>query len=81
LEREFQSAAGTTPTVGCELRATRYDVVMQGFGGGGETVDTLEQLRPAVTRAFASGKPYCINVNIRGVRSPFADWQVQGKKG
>jgi hypothetical protein len=31
-------------------------------------------------RAFASGVPYCVNVNIRGVRSPFTDWQILGKK-
>jgi acetolactate synthase-1/2/3 large subunit len=80
LEREFQAAAGTSPTVGCELRATRYDVVMQGFGGGGETVDSIDQVRPAVDRAFASGVPYCININIRGARSPFADWQLMAKK-
>ena len=80
LEREFQSAEGATPTVACELRATRYDIIMQGFGGGGETVDSIDQLRPAVERAFASGVPYCINVNIRGSRSPFADWQLMGKK-
>jgi hypothetical protein len=35
---------------------------------------------PAVTRAFASGLPYCLNVKIRGARSPFTDWQIGGKK-
>jgi len=37
-------------------------------------------VRPAVERAFASGVPYCLNVNIRGVRSPFTEWQISGKK-
>ncbi|MEO7143809.1 MAG: thiamine pyrophosphate-binding protein [Bryobacteraceae bacterium] len=81
LERELQSAANDgAPTVACELRPTRYDIVMKGFGGGGETIDTLDQVRPAVERAFSSGAPYCLNVNIRGTRSPFTDWQVLGKK-
>jgi hypothetical protein len=40
----------------------------------------LEQVRPAVERAFSSGVPYCLNVNIRGVRSPFTEWQIAGKK-
>ena len=81
LERELQSGTtGGAPTVACELRATRYDVVMQGFGGGGETIDTLDQVRPAVERAFSAGVPYCLNVNIRGVRSPFTEWQLMGKK-
>ena len=81
LERELQSATteGST-TVACELRSTRYDIVMKGFGGDGETIDTLDQVRPAVDRAFASGVPYCLNVNIRGMRSPFTEWQIAGKK-
>jgi acetolactate synthase I/II/III large subunit len=78
LERELQGATAGS-TVACELRRTQYDQVMKGFGGGGETIDTLDQLRPAVERAFASGIPYCLNVNVRGVRSPFTQWQISGK--
>jgi acetolactate synthase-1/2/3 large subunit len=78
IERELQGGAGHT--VACELRRTRYDQVMQGFGGGGETIDTLDQVRPAVGRAFSVGIPYCLNVNVSGVRSPFTDWQIAGKK-
>jgi acetolactate synthase-1/2/3 large subunit len=80
LERELQSfATGGAPTVACELRASRYDVVMQAFGGGGETIETVDQVRPAIERAFAAGAPYCLNVRIRGVRSPFTEWQIAGK--
>ncbi|HTM47124.1 MAG TPA: thiamine pyrophosphate-binding protein [Bryobacteraceae bacterium] len=79
LERELQGATAGS-TVACELRRTRYDEVMRGFGGGGETVDRLDQVRPAVERAFSSGIPYCLNVNVRGVRSPFTQWQLSGKK-
>jgi acetolactate synthase-1/2/3 large subunit len=53
---------------------------MKGFGGDGETVERLDQVRPAAARAFASKVPYCLNVNIRGVRSPFTEWQISGKK-
>jgi acetolactate synthase-1/2/3 large subunit len=81
LERELQSAAtGIAETVACELRPTRYDLVMKGFGGEGENIESLDQVAPAVQRAFASGKPYLLNVNIRGVRSPFTEWQIAGKK-
>lgn len=77
LERELQGAAYPgQATIACELRPTRYDLIMQGFGGGGETVDTLDQVAPAVHRAFDAGIPYCINVNIRGARSPFTDWRL-----
>jgi Thiamine pyrophosphate-requiring enzymes [acetolactate synthase, pyruvate dehydrogenase (cytochrome), glyoxylate carboligase, phosphonopyruvate decarboxylase] len=80
LERELQSFASGGATVACELQSTPYDAIMKGFGGGGETVERLEEVRPAVQRAFASGVPYCLNVRIRGVRSPFTEWQIAGKK-
>jgi acetolactate synthase I/II/III large subunit len=73
LERELQ---GRDRTVGCELRATRYDLVMEGFGGAGENITTLAGVRPAVERAFAARRPYLLNVNVRGVRSPFTRWKL-----
>jgi acetolactate synthase-1/2/3 large subunit len=80
LERELQSFASGGATVACELQSTPYDAIMRAFGGGGETVERIEEVRPAVQRAFASGMPYCLNVKIRGVRSPFTEWQIAGKK-
>jgi acetolactate synthase-1/2/3 large subunit len=79
LERELQGELCGS-TVACELRSTRYDLVMQGFGGEGENIERLDQVGPAVRRAFRSGKPYLLNVNVRGARSPFTDWQISGKK-
>ena len=80
LERELQSfSTGSASTVACELRSTQYDQIMRGFGGAGETIEHLEQVPAAIGRALASGVPYCINVLIRGVRSPFTDWQIAGK--
>jgi acetolactate synthase-1/2/3 large subunit len=40
----------------------RYDQVVQGLGGHGEFVTEPDQIRPAIERAFASGKPACVNV-------------------
>ena len=81
LERELQSFANPgAPTVACELRPARYDLIMKAFGGEGETIERLDQVRPAIGRAFASGVPYCLNVKVRGVRSPFTEWQIAGKK-
>jgi acetolactate synthase-1/2/3 large subunit len=80
LERELQKELTGGETVACELQHTRYDIIMKGFGGEGETVESLDQLAPAVKRAFASGKPYLLNVIVRGSRSPFTEWQIQGKK-
>ncbi|MBK5295490.1 MAG: thiamine pyrophosphate-binding protein [Acidobacteriia bacterium] len=79
LERELQGEfCGST--VACELRATRYDLIMQGFGGEGENIERLDQVGPAIRRAFKSRKPYLLNVNVRGARSPFTEWQISGKK-
>jgi acetolactate synthase-1/2/3 large subunit len=81
LERELQSfATDGGGTVACELQWARYDLVMKAFGGDGETIERLDEVRPAVQRALASGVPYCLNVKIRGARSPFTDWQIAGKK-
>ena len=41
---------------------TRYDRMVEALGGYGELVTQPDQIRPAIERAFASGKPACINV-------------------
>ena len=79
LERELQKASGGA-SVACELRQTRYEMIMRGFGGEGEVVDDLAQVRPAIARALQSRVPYCLNVVIRGSRSPFTDWQIAARK-
>ncbi len=40
----------------------RYDKVVEALGGHGELVTEPDQIRPAIERAFASGKPACVNV-------------------
>jgi acetolactate synthase I/II/III large subunit len=81
LERELQSfTSNGAATVACELQSARYDLVMRAFGGDGETIERLDEVAPAVRRAFEAGVPYCLNVKIRGARSPFTDWQIAGKK-
>ena len=55
---------------GCELLATRYDRVTQGFGGYGELVTRADEVVPAVRRAIASGLPACINVMLEGQPAP-----------
>ncbi len=81
LERELQSATvAGSPNVACELSPARYDLITQAFGGAGETIESLDQIPSAIHRAFASNIPYCLNVRIRGARSPFTDWQIAGKR-
>ena len=40
----------------------RYDEVVKALGGHGELVERPDDLRPALERAFASGKPALVNV-------------------
>lgn len=40
----------------------RYDKIVEGMGGHGEYVTKPDEIRPAIERAFASGKPACVNV-------------------
>ncbi len=42
--------------------SARYDQVVEGLGGHGEFVTKPDEIRPAIERAFASGKPACVNV-------------------
>ena len=46
------------------------DKMVAGLGGYGETVERIEELSPAMERAFASGLPSCINVKSKSVISP-----------
>jgi acetolactate synthase-1/2/3 large subunit len=78
LERELQGEL-LGSTVACELRRTRYDQIARGFGCGGENITKLSQVGPALERAFRSQAPYVLNVNVQGARSPFTQWQLDGR--
>ena len=55
---------------GCGLTAARYDLAAAALGAHGEFVTELQELRPALERAMASGKPACVNVMIEGLPAP-----------
>lgn len=42
----------------------RYDKMVEALGGYGEYVERIEDIKPALSRAFASGLPACINVAV-----------------
>ncbi len=58
---------------GRDLLMTRYDEVARAFGCHGEYVEDPDQIRPALERAFASGKPAVVNV----VTDPYAKARTQ----
>ena len=45
-----------------ELGTRHYEKVAEGLGGHGEFVTKDEEIIPALERAFASGRPACVNV-------------------
>jgi acetolactate synthase-1/2/3 large subunit len=54
---------GKDRMIACQLSDdARYDRVVEGLGGHGEFVTEPDEIRPAIERAFASGKPACVNV-------------------
>jgi len=72
-ERHRQRAVyGADRLVAADLLPTRYDKVAEALGCHGEYVERPGQLRPALERAFSSGKPACVNVAIASIPSPSA---------
>ena len=56
---------GEDRLVATQLRYTRYDKVVEALGGHGEYCERPEEIRPALERAFSSGKPALVNVKLR----------------
>jgi acetolactate synthase-1/2/3 large subunit len=56
---------GADRLVATELRYTRYDQVVEALGGHGEHVTEPGEIAGALERAFASGKPALVNVEMR----------------
>ena len=58
----------------------RYHDVVEALGGHGELVTDPNEIRPAIERAFASGKPSCINVHAqehaRATTVPFGGYST-----
>ena len=60
---------GEERAVATALDYTHYEKVVEACGGLGIWVETVDELGPALDRAFASKKPCCVNVKI--ARSDF----------
>jgi thiamine pyrophosphate-dependent acetolactate synthase large subunit-like protein len=55
---------GEERAVATGLDYTRYDRVVEAVGGHGEYVESADQVRPALERAFGAGRPALVNVKI-----------------
>ncbi len=65
---------GKDRIIGTTLGLRRYDKMVEALGGHGEFVERPEEIRPALERAFASGKPACINVLVEPMVSSGSPW-------
>jgi acetolactate synthase I/II/III large subunit len=57
---------GAERSVATALAYTRYDKVVEALGGHGEYVERPQDIRPAMARALAAGKPALVNIKIGG---------------
>lgn len=55
---------GEERAIATRLAPTRYDRIVAAMGGYGEHVEEPAEIGPALERAFASGKPACVNVAL-----------------
>jgi oxalyl-CoA decarboxylase len=58
------NAAGSDPAPTCFTKDSRYDKMMEAFGGIGVHVTTPDELKRAVDAAMDSGKPTLVNAAI-----------------
>lgn len=64
IRRGQKQFFGEARSVATKLEFTRYDKVVEAMGGHGEYVERPQDMRAAIDRALASGKPACVNVKI-----------------
>jgi acetolactate synthase-1/2/3 large subunit len=62
IKHGIQDVIPNERIVACDLPVNRYEKIVEVLGGYGEYVDDPDQIAPAIERAFASGKPACVNV-------------------
>lgn len=62
IKHRQEAIYGLDRVVGTELGFTRYERMVEALGGYGEYVERPQDIRPALARALASGRPACINV-------------------
>ena len=63
--QHFQEmVSGQNRVIGTQLGDARYHDVAVALGCDGVHVTELDELGPAIRKAFATGRPTCINVEI-----------------
>ena len=74
IKREQEALFGANRTYATDLEFRNYEKVCEALGGHGELVREPGEIRPALERAFASGKPAVLNVVVDRIPSPTLNW-------
>jgi len=74
IKREQEALFGPNRTYATDLEFRHFEKVSEALGGHGELVRESGEIRPALERAFASGKPAVVNVVTARVPSPGLNW-------
>ena len=74
IKREQEALYGPNRSYATDLEFRNFENVCEALGGHGELVRETSEIRPALERSFASGKPAVINVVIQRVPSPGLNW-------
>jgi oxalyl-CoA decarboxylase len=61
---DVNSAGGSDPATTVFVKGSRYDKMMEAFGGVGVNATTPDELKRAVNEAMSSGKPTLVNAVI-----------------
>lgn len=62
IRRVQRQTYGPERTIGANLGLMRYDQIVETMGGFGIYVEKIADIKPALKKAFDSGKPACVNV-------------------
>ena len=74
IKREQEALYGPNRSYVTDLEFRNFEGVCEALGGHGELVRESSDIRPALERSFASGKPAVINAVIERIPSPGLNW-------
>ncbi len=63
-------------SIATSMPLRNYEKIVEILGGYGEMVTEPTEIGPALSRAFESGVPACVNVTIKSLQAPYLEWRA-----
>jgi len=76
----IRKSLGPDETINADFKEIEFDRVAEAFGAHGERVRSVDELRPAIQRAMASGRCAVIHIDVDPVRHMWAPSLLEFKK-